>query len=167
MNVISPQLFVLVFTAVGGGLILLIFWVIDAIQRRKDERELGRQLAEPFECEVLYQGTAVADLTDRRFAEMFWHDYRIEPRTPESRRLIDNDDLWEQCDFYFREPKSGDLCTMGFSRGPRPFVRGGRVWLRGMYFGGKSFRATEAQKLEITNCDLQFDARNDPLPLDE
>lgn len=138
MNVLSRQLLIVGFAVMTSG---LIWWVVQIVQHRRYEREFGKALSEPFQCEVLYQGKAVADLTDRQFGDMFWHHYRIEPRTPESKALIENDDLWDCCAFYFRDPKSGELCTTGFVGGSRPFIQDSRIWLRAMYFGGKASRA--------------------------
>jgi len=85
--------------------------------------------------EVLYEGEVVADLSERVAVEMFWSTYQIRPRTPAGAELIGDDDLWNACAFYFREPGTGILCTTGQVGGSAPFVQDGRIMLRGMYFG--------------------------------
>ena len=92
-----------------------------------------RELAEPFHAEVVLDGVAVATLSDRVSSDMFWRSYRIEPVGGAT--AIQDDELWEQCRFTFRDPVSGQICTCGFAGGRRPFVRDGRVRLRAMYFG--------------------------------
>jgi hypothetical protein len=92
--------------------------------------------AEPFSAEVLYQGEVIADLTTCKFIEMFWREYRIEPRTNESREILANDELWEQCVFEFRDPGTGNVCKSAFVGGTKPFIKNGRVALRGLQFGG-------------------------------
>lgn len=108
------------------------------IQRRLHVWKHGKELGEPFAAEVLYHGDAVADLSDRRFTEMFWREYRIAPRTDEANDLIRNDDLWEECAFEFRDPKTGMVCTSCLVGGTRPYVRDGKVHLRVLCFGGKA-----------------------------
>ena len=107
-----------------------------AIRARMRDRNNGKRLAEPFSAEVLYQGEVIAYLTDSEFIEMFWREYRIEPRTDESREIIANDELWERCAFEFRDPATGNVCTSAFVGGTKPFIKNGRVALRGLHFGG-------------------------------
>lgn len=92
------------------------------------------ELADPFLAEVLLDGQPVATITDRVFTEMFWRDYKITPLTPELADVVMNDDLWEACRFTFRDPASLKVCRTAFCGGSRPFVRGGIVSLRALYF---------------------------------
>lgn len=131
----SPD-WIIVLIAIGLG-VLWIF-VKPALQRRSHERKHGRELDEPFSAEVLYRGEAIADLSDREFTEMFWRDYRIEPRSAEAKKIIEDDDLWDECVFHFRDPATGNLCASGFVGGSRPFILDGRVSLRSLYFGGSA-----------------------------
>jgi hypothetical protein len=87
-------------------------------------------LPDPFHAEVLLDGIVVGVLTDRRFVDMFWYSYALEPSDD---RVLD-DDLWDQCRFIFRDPATGWLCTGAFVGGRRPFVQDGRVLIRAMYF---------------------------------
>lgn len=120
----------------GGWLVgVAIFRALGCISRRTNR---SAELGEPFAAEVLYHGDAVADLSDRRFTEMFWREYRITPRTDETNDLIRNDDLWEECAFEFRDPKTGMVCTSCLVGGTRPYVRDGKVHLRVLCFGGKA-----------------------------
>ena len=50
-----------------------LFWIFvkPTIQQRLHEKRYGKELDEPFAAEVLYQGEAVADLSERNFVEMF------------------------------------------------------------------------------------------------
>lgn len=129
-----PDLTILII-AIGIG----VTWVFakPTIQRRLHERKHGKELDEPFAVEVLYLGEAVADLSDRKFTEMFWREYRIEPRTGDAMRIIEDDDLWDECVFDFRDPKTGNVCSSGFVGGSRPFIKHCRISLRALYFGGR------------------------------
>ena len=134
----------IIFVIVIGIGVLWVF-VKPAIQRRSHERQHGKELDEPFSAEVLYKGEAVADLSDRDFIEMFWREYRLEPRSAEAKEIIENDDLWDEGVFDFRDPASGNICTSGFVGGSRPFIRDGRISLRALYFGG-SANATKPEQ---------------------
>lgn len=114
------------------GLILLVGFINDWLNLRR----FGKELAEPFKAEVIYQGQAVADLSDRRFVDMFWYEYLIQARSKEFKTLIRDDDLWDSCQFSFRDPCTGLICTSGFVGGGKPFVKEGRILLRALYFGG-------------------------------
>lgn len=131
-----PPDWVIITIAICIGVVWL--FVKPAIRRRSQDRKRGKELDEPFLAEVLYQGEPVADLSDRDFVEMFWREYRIEPRSAEAKEIIMNDDLWDECVFDFRDPVSGDICTSGFVGGRRPFIREGRISLRALYFGGSA-----------------------------
>lgn len=113
---------------------LLVGWGTGRIERWRHVVRHGRELDEPFLVEVLLDGKCVATLSDREVTEMFWRRYKITPRNHEDAALIANDSLWEQCRFTFRDPKSGMTCRTGFAGGAAPFVRDGRVSLRGLYF---------------------------------
>ena len=116
----------------------LWFFVKPVIQQRAATQTNGKELDDPFAAEVLYQGVAIADLSDREVIEMFWIEYQIVPRSSAAKVLIENDDLWVGCVFDFRDPVSGDICTSGFVGGSRPFVRDGKVSMRALYFGGSA-----------------------------
>jgi len=124
-----------IFIVVIGTVAIWLF-AKRVIIKRLHYRKHGKELPDPFLAEVIYQGVAIADITDREFTEMFWRTYRIEPRTAEARLIVENDDLWDQCMFDFRDPKSGNVCTTGFVGGTKPFTKDGKILLRGLYFGG-------------------------------
>lgn len=126
-----------------GGLVFLVWqYGIPAIQRWRRVRAQGKELGDPIAVEVIYRDEPVADLSDREFTELFWRDYRIVPRSEKGRRIIENDDLWDECAFTFRDTKTGDVCTTGFVGGKRPFITNDRISLRALYFGGRP-RKTE------------------------
>jgi hypothetical protein len=91
------------------------------------------ELDEPFRADVVLDGVVVATLSERVPDDMFWRRYRIAPF--EGSAAIYDDELWNRCRFTFRDPMSGKVCACGFAGGKAPFVRDGRVRLRGMYFG--------------------------------
>ena len=121
-----------------------VLWVFvkPTIRQRAHKGKYGKELDEPFSVEVLYQGEAVAYLSDREFVEMFWRDYRIQPSSPEAKEIIENDDLWDDRAFDFRDPVSGDICTSAIVGGSRPFVRNGKISLRALYFGASACKTT-------------------------
>jgi hypothetical protein len=92
------------------------------------------ELEDPFMAEVLLDGKVVATLTDRVWTEMFWRDYRISPVSEETKVIIENDELWDNCRFTFRDPATGMICDTAFVGGIKPFVHDGIVSLRAMYF---------------------------------
>lgn len=122
------------------AIVLAIPLMRSAFDAWRLEREFGRELDEPFAAEVMYQGHAVADLSDRNCSDMFWCTYKIAARSIDAEKLIADDNLWERCEFYFRDPKTQKLSTMAFAGGGRPFVKEGRILLRGLYFGGSRNR---------------------------
>ena len=81
----------------------------------------------------MYKGIAIAQVSNPKYSDMFWESYDIAPFSDEGRALIRNDELWDSCQFYFRDPKNGKECRGGFAAGPSPFVREGKVILRGLY----------------------------------
>lgn len=93
-----------------------------------DERSW--HLPDPFRAEVLLDGRLVGILTDRRFVDMFWFSYALEPRDI----AVLDDELWGHCRFHFRDPATGRVCTGAFPGGRAPFVRDGRVMVRAMCF---------------------------------
>ena len=143
-----PPGWIIIAIAIGIGAYCV--FVKPTIQQRSYERTHGKELDEPFMAEVLYQGEAVADLSDREFTEMFWRDYRIEPRSAQAKKIIENDDLWDECVFDFRDPASGSICTSGVVGGSRPFIRGGRISLRALYFGGSAI-TTKPEQADALN----------------
>lgn len=97
-------------------------------------RKYGGELKEPFRAEVLYEGRVVAILTDRVVTEMFWRRYRLEAVDAFGAGVIGDDRLWETGRFTFRDPLTGAICDSGFAGGAPPFVREGRISLRGLFF---------------------------------
>ncbi len=97
-------------------------------------RKYGGELRDPFRAEVIHDGRLVAILTDRVFTEMFWRRYRIEPVDEFGDGVISDDSLWEVCRFTFRDPLTGSVCQTGFAGGPPPYIRDGRISLRGLLF---------------------------------
>ena len=127
---------------VSGLLVMGLYLALITYVLEPHENKQGRELGDPFAVEVLYKGEVVADLTDRDFAEMYWRDYLIEPRSLEAKEIINNDDLWDESAFDFRDPVSDDICTSAFVGGNRPFIRDGKISLRALYFG-RTVRKTE------------------------
>jgi hypothetical protein len=130
-----PFEWIILIIAIGTA--VLCVFSKPVIEQRMHDRKHGNEVAEPFSAEVLYRGEAIADLTDREVIEMFWHKYRIEPRTDEAKEIIEDDDLWDECIFDFRDPETGIICTSGFVGGSKPFIKDGRISLRGLYFDAK------------------------------
>lgn len=130
-----PEWIIFMVAIVIGGL-----WIFarPIIRQRFAARARGKELDDPFAAEVLYNGVVIAVLSDREFIEMFWREYRIDPRSAEAKKVIENDDLWDECVFDFRDPVSGNICTSGIVGGSRPFVRDGKISLRALYFGGSA-----------------------------
>ena len=83
--------------------------------------------------DVNLDGRRVAVLSDPRQLDMFWRSFAI--AAVDGDRSIDDDDVWEQCRFEFRERATGNLAPHAFAGGGVPFVVDGRVVMRGLYPG--------------------------------
>jgi hypothetical protein len=82
-------------------------------------------------------GQRVALLLGPRFEEMFWDSYRVEPLVddPEERRRIRSDrQWWHQRGLVFRNREFEAVADSAFAAG-QVFTEGGRVLMRGLYFG--------------------------------
>lgn len=94
---------------------------------RRTERE--RRLA-IFEAEcgrttdwwVELDGRRIARLTEGRWIEMFWWQYRVDVSDfdDEARSLVANRDLWLRCELSFRSVPFGDLVNHAFCGGKGP-----------------------------------------------
>lgn len=83
--------------------------------------------------EVMHDGIAIAQVSNPKYTDMFWETYDIVPLSDEGRKLIETNELWDSCQFYFRDPKTGKECRGAFAAGPAPFVNENKVTLRGLY----------------------------------
>lgn len=115
---------------------ILLSFGLDRFLLARKLRKRGAEIGDPFEAEVLLDGSVVALLADSAFSEMFWRSYRITPVSPEAEAIILNDALWEKCRFTFRHPPTGMICATGLagSFGSSSHVQQGRIQLRGLYF---------------------------------
>lgn len=121
-----------IFTAVL--LTFSLFHWRDILGAYQSWRTKKRILPEPFFAEVLHENEVVATISDRENKEMFWHEYSISPIDKVSQNIIENDDLWDQCKFTFRDPKTNRVCNSGLAGGGPPYIKDGRIQLRGLYF---------------------------------
>ena len=80
---------------------------------------------------VELDGMPVAELGDARSEEMFWDSYAV--TAPSEASPIFDDFLWNACRFSFRSRSTGEVVETVISGGQPPFVRDGRVLLRGLY----------------------------------
>lgn len=114
------------------------FWGIPLVRaklrQKRHDAQYGRPLSEPFRAEVLLDGTIIAVLSDRQFADMFWHSYRIAPVSSETARLIADDRLWMENRLTLRAPETGAVCSCILAGGGRPYVRNGRIELHSLLF---------------------------------
>jgi hypothetical protein len=78
-------------------------------------------------------GRTVGDLGDVRSEEMFWDSYAVTAESEASASTIRDDSLWNACRFTFRNRLTGDVVTTALCGGHPPFVRDGRVLIRGLY----------------------------------
>ncbi|MEW4571491.1 hypothetical protein AB1L88_26755 [Tautonia sp. JC769] len=84
---------------------------------------------------VEYRGRPVAELTDPRFADMFWYSYRVEPRSEEPAEresLLTSPDRWLACEFVYRNRQFGLVAENAFPAGG-VFPESGRILMRALY----------------------------------
>jgi hypothetical protein len=83
---------------------------------------------------VEFDGQVVGELSDPRFEDHFWYSYAAsEPKGDyRTTSLMGNDTLWDACRFSFRNRVTGEVAPRAFAGGVRPFVRDGRVLMRGL-----------------------------------
>jgi hypothetical protein len=70
-------------------------------------------------------------LDDPRSEDMFWRSYSVRGDLRVDAPLRD-DELWSACRFRFRCRCCGATAPNPFCGGLPPFVRNGRVWMRGL-----------------------------------
>jgi hypothetical protein len=75
----------------------------------------------------------VAELTGVRSEDMFWDSYEVASNSHDDGSQIRDDALWHACRFSFRNRRTGELVATAFCGGTAPFVRDGRVRIRGLY----------------------------------
>lgn len=127
---VKPYWIYLIFVVIA----LTVPWVVGRVQVHRHEAKYGAELKGPFRAEVLLDGAPVAILTERRYTEMFWRSYRIEPLSEETAKLVYDTELWNECRFTFRDPATGMECRTGLVGGVPPFIHDGRISLRALYF---------------------------------
>ena len=75
----------------------------------------------------------VAELTRVNFEDMFWDSYEVSANTYDDAPQIRDDALWAAARFCFRNRRTGELVATAFCGGTAPFVRNGRVRIRGLH----------------------------------
>ena len=95
---------------------------------------------------VEYQGHVVGELTNCRWEEMFWDSYATVPVGRENEPVFLNDDLWDRCQFRFRNRELNVYAENAFCGGTPPFIRDGRVFMRGLFLLPKSILEGIAMK---------------------
>ena len=79
----------------------------------------------------------IADLWDRQYCEDLMRSYLVVPRSPIAKETLGDDDLWQYSRFVLHDPTTGNLCNIFCAGGEKPYMKNDRVYLAGMYFGGK------------------------------
>ena len=75
----------------------------------------------------------VAELTGVNFEDVFWDSYEVSANTYDDASQIRDDRLWAASRFVFRSRRTGELVATAFCGGTPPFIRNGRVRIRGLY----------------------------------
>lgn len=106
------------------------------VDRSLTERD--RQLAESnfarnFGWFIEYENRIIGELEDCRPIEMFWDSYAVKPAEPPLAQLLFDDNLWKQCKLRFRNRVLEEYCDSAFCGGSPPFIRDGRISMRGLY----------------------------------
>jgi hypothetical protein len=96
---------------------------------------------------VELDGRSVGELSDARFEEMFWDSYAVSAAHDSP---IFDDASWNACRFDFRNRRTGDVVTTAFVGGAAPFIRHGRVHIRGLHLKDE----TSAERLWLRMLSL-------------
>lgn len=83
------------------------------------------------EWEIELKGAVVGVLDDPKRVELFWYSYAVRG-TPLRGTVLRDDDAWRGGVFAFRNRRTGELAHSAFCGGEAPFVRDGRVLVRGL-----------------------------------
>jgi hypothetical protein len=84
-------------------------------------------------------GRVVGALDDPQWVQMFWYTYAVKGDLLAAGSPLRNNDLWARCRFVFRSRRTGDA-PHAFCGGRPPFIREGRVLMRGLYLVPKTVR---------------------------
>lgn len=57
---------------------------------------------------IEYQGEVIGELIKPEFDNMFWGSYQLIQLSEETKKILSNTDLWNQCEFQFRNKKTGN-----------------------------------------------------------
>lgn len=96
-----------------------------------------------------YQGRVVGELTDARWEDMFWDSYAVTPASREAEPVFIDDDLWERCQFRFRNKEMNEYAENAFCAGTAPFIRNGRIFMRGLFLLPNSFLEAAAMRIVV------------------
>ncbi len=55
---------------------------------------------------IEYQGEVIGELIKPEFDDMFWVSYQLIQLSEETKKILSNTDLWNQCEFQFRNKKT-------------------------------------------------------------
>ena len=89
--------------------------------------------------DIEYEDKIVGYLTDPLYEDMFWVSYRVSEADPLLSPILYNDDLWNECRFRYRSKMNGEYVDAAICGGSPPFVRDGRIFMRGLYLRSTSF----------------------------
>jgi hypothetical protein len=96
---------------------------------------------------VEFRGAVVGELEEAERVEQFWDSYVVRCAPDSTDLLLRNDDLWNRCAFIFRNRRTHESARHAFPGRGAPFVRDGRVHMRGLYLVPES--ALERACLEV------------------
>jgi hypothetical protein len=94
-----------------------------------------------------YQGRVIGELTDPRWEDMFWHSYAAAPADREAEPVFFDDDLWNRCQFRFRNKVLNEYAENAFCGGTAPFICNGRILMRCLYLLPKSLLEVAAMRV--------------------
>ena len=80
----------------------------------------------------------VGELTGVDSEDMFWDSYEVSTKTYDDGSQIHDDAFWQACRFSFRNRRTKELVATAFCGGTAPFVRNGRVRIRGLYLSANT-----------------------------
>lgn len=94
----------------------------------------------PFENKewfIEYQGKVIGELIEPKFEDMFWVSYQLNQLDEEAENILSSIELWNQCEFQFRNKKTGNYAPNAIIAGKHLLsneMTDKRIAMRALYY---------------------------------
>ena len=86
---------------------------------------------------IEYQGNVIGELIKPEFDDMFWVSYELIQLNEETKKILSNIDLWNQCEFQFRNKTTGNYAPNAIIAGKHLLsneMTDKRISMRALYY---------------------------------